>query len=89
LKGLKMSYADVDRAFWRALPAYQSGDDDEIAPARKEYDRQLKAAIEAGVWPFGNRKDGDVWAAPGRSSQRALGGSLTYQGSRHLSRPKI
>jgi hypothetical protein len=55
-----MSYADVDRAFWRALPAYQSGDDDEIAAARKEYDRQLKAAIEAGVWPFGNRKDGDV-----------------------------
>lgn len=42
LKGLKMSYADVDRAFWRGLPAYQSGDDNEIAAARKEYDRQLK-----------------------------------------------
>lgn len=49
LKGLKLSYADVE-----------SGDDDETAAARKEYDRQLKAAIEAGVWPFGNRKDGDV-----------------------------
>jgi hypothetical protein len=46
----------VDRAFWRALPAYQSGDDDEIAATRKEYDRQVKVVIEAGVCPFGKPK---------------------------------